>query len=101
MNGLLFIVLGLVVILLSSFFANAIKIVTGIWLIFLGMQKIYTSNFYVHLEKREFTTNFIAGLILLFLGIYTIVAQNVVFVFIGIALIIYSVLDLFQQIFKK
>ncbi len=100
-TGILYSIFGLIVILLSSFFASAIKIVTGIWLIFLGMTKIKTGMFFKNVDSKNFTIQTIAGIVLIVLGIYTILANNVVFIFIGVALIIYSILDLIDLVLKK
>lgn len=84
--------IGLLIILLANFLSNAIKIVTGIWLIYLGITKLGSA---LTLKRtRAFKSTLLSAVIMFLLGIYTLVAENVVFVTIGIILIIYSVLDI-------
>ena len=91
-SGISSITIGLLVILLANFLSNAIKIVTGVGLIYLGITKLGTA---ITLKKtRAFKTTLLSAVIMVLLGIYTLVAENVVFVTIGIILIIYSVLDI-------
>ena len=94
MSAIVAITVGLLIILLSNILTNAIQIVTGIWLIYIGISKL---NLALQLKgTKAYTTNLISAIILCILGIYTIVAQNVVFVIIGIILIIYSLIDIIK-----
>ena len=93
------ITIGLLVIFLSNVFTNAIKIVTGIWLIYVGLTKLGTA---ITLKKtRAFMPSLISAIIIFLLGIYTLVAQNVLFVVIGVILMIYSILDIISFLRTK
>ncbi len=94
------ITIGLLVIFLSNFLVNTIQIVTGIWLLFIGLNKINNALIWKTTNNQKFIAEIISSIILILLGIYTIFAQNVVFMIIGIILIIYAVIQ-FITYFKK
>lgn len=98
-SGILFIILGIGIIFLSSFFANAIQIVTGIWLIFLGASRL--SGFDSKNLRKDDIVLFIGSILIILMGIYTIFSENIVFVFIGISLILYSVFDIVHHFNRK
>jgi len=99
-SAIVWIILGFLVIFLSNFFVNAIQIVTGIWILFLAISKYRSATFFKE-NKKKYGIECVSSLILLLLGIYTIFAQNVVFIFLGIVLIFYSLADIYQSIQKK
>ena len=86
--------IGLIVVFLSNFLANTIQIVTGIWLIYLGINKLSYAMQLKTIRHSSYVIGLIGSIIIITLGIYTILAENVVFVFIGIALILYSIYDI-------
>lgn len=85
---------GILLVLLSSILVNAIKIVTGIWLFLTGISKMNQAIYFKTQNQKRFITEVIAACVILLLGIYTIFAQNVLFVFLGIILILYSAVDI-------
>ncbi len=89
-------VLGLICILFSNFFATMIQIISGIWLIFVGLQKLEDASMIKDTHSSLFITDVIVGFVIIALGVYTLLADNVVFMFIGIAMICYSLLDIYQ-----
>ena len=86
------ITIGLLIIFLSNILTNAIKIVTGIWLVYMGLSKLGTAL--TLKNTKAFKSSLLSAVIIFLLGIYTIIAENVVFVIIGVILIIYSILDI-------
>lgn len=96
LSSITYIGFGIVIILLSNILTNAINVITGIWLIYTGINKIIHQR----IINNGLSTPLITGIILIILGIYSIVSQNVVFAFIGIALIIYSISEIIKY-FKK
>lgn len=93
--------IGLLIILLSSFLTSAIQIVTGIWLFFMGLCKLNASMAWKEVNQRNFIVSLIGAVILILLGIYTIFTQNVVFIFIGIVLIVYAIIDLINYFMRR
>ena len=89
-------VLGLILILFSNFFATMIQIISGIWLIFVGIRKLEEASMIKASHSSLYITDLIVGFVIMALGVYTLLADNVVFLFIGIAMICYSLLDIYQ-----
>lgn len=92
---------GFIVILLSSVLTDAIKIVTGVWLIFLGINKLSNASIWKNIDQKLFLTELISSIILILLGIYCIVAENVVLMVLGIILIIYAIVEMINYFSKK
>lgn len=89
-----YITFGIIIILLSNILTNAVNIITGIWLIYTGIDKIIHQR----IITNGLSTPLITGIILIIIGIYSIISQNAVFVFIGIALIIYSLTEILNYL---
>ncbi len=94
MSGVSSIIIGILTILLASFLTNAIQIITGIWLIFSGLTKLGNVSLYKSNHTRTYIIELIVSILFILLGIYSIFAENVVLVVLGIILIIYSIIDL-------
>jgi len=101
MSAIFYILGGLLIIFLSNFIANTIQVVTGVWLVFLSISKLNRAIAFKNVDKKQFIIECISIGVIFFLGIYTIVSNNVVFLFIGIALIIYAVFDILNYFFRK
>ena len=104
MSGVSSIIIGILTILLASFLTNAIQIITGIWLIFSGLSKLGNASFYKNNQPKLYITEIIVAVIFILLGIYSIFAENVVLVVLGVILILYSLIDLvnhFLRVSKK
>jgi uncharacterized membrane protein HdeD (DUF308 family) len=92
---------GLLVVLLSNILVSAIKIVTGIWLFFVGISKLNHAIALKGVNSKQYFIELFSAIILLLLGFYTIFAKNVVLVFLGIVLIFYAGADLMKYFFQK
>lgn len=93
MNAVISVVFGILIILLSNILTNTIQIITGIWLLFVGISRLGETDF-TNLKEKNNLISMIGSVIIILLGLYTIFSENVIFVFLGIILIIYSVLDI-------
>ncbi len=100
-SGVSSIAIGLLIILLSSILSNAIQIVTGVWLFFIGISKGTNAMAFKELNPSLFVRDMIGAVFFLLLGIYTIFSHNVVFMIIGLALIITASYDMYQYFQKK
>lgn len=100
-SGVSSIAIGLLIILLSSILSNAIQIVTGIWLFFIGISKGTNAMAFKDLNRSLYLRDLIGSVFFLLLGIYTIFSHNVVFMIIGLALIVTASYDMYQYFQKK
>lgn len=93
MSAVMSVVFGVLIILLSNILTSTIQIITGIWLLFVGINRLGETDL-TNLKERNNLILMIGSVIIILLGLYTIFSENVVFVVLGIILIIYSVLDI-------
>lgn len=92
---------GILILLLSNFLTNAISVVTGVWFFFLGGSKLQSAFSLQAVSKQQFIVELVGAIVFFFLGIYTIVSQNVLFVFLGILLVLYALFDILRFHKKK
>ena len=78
----------------SYLYVSVVCFVLG--LIFVGLQKLEDAFMIKDTHSSLFITDVIVGFVIIALGVYTLLADNVVFMFIGIAMICYSLLDIYQ-----
>lgn len=97
MSAVMSVVFGVLFILLSNILTSAIQVITGIWLLFIGISRLSETDL-TNLKEKSNLILAIGSVIIILLGLYTIFSENVVFVVIGIILIIYSVLDIINYI---
>lgn len=87
--------LGILIILLASAIEIGIRYIIGFGLIYNGYKKLtisFSNKNYITLTE---------GIILILLGLYSILAKNIVFTIIGLLLIISSIIDLINLYLKK
>ena len=94
-------IVGILVIILSNFLTNAIQVVTGIWLIFIGLEKLQNATIYKGFSEKKYLSEIISSIIIILLAFYTIFTDNVLFIFLGIVLIIYAVSELISLLLQK
>lgn len=97
MSAIMSILFGVLIILLSNILTTTIQIITGIWLLFIGISRLSEADITNIKDKRNLIAVIGAAIIIL-LGLYTIFSENVLFVALGIILIIYSILDIINYI---
>lgn len=97
MSAIMSILFGVLIILLSNVLTTTIQIITGIWLLFIGISRLSEADITNLKEKRNLIM-VIGSVIIILLGLYTIFSENVLFVALGIILIIYSILDIINYI---
>lgn len=97
MSAIMSILFGVLIILLSNVLTTTIQIITGIWLLFIGISRLSEADITNIKDKRNLIAVIGAAIIIL-LGLYTIFSENVLFVALGIFLIIYSILDIINYI---
>ena len=88
-------------ILLASFITNAISILTGIWLIFAGINKLSTATLYKINQPKFYVVELVSAILFVLLGVYSIFADNVILMVLGIILIVYAISDLIRYFISK
>ena len=95
-SGILGIAIGLLTVLLASILSNAIQIISGIWLLLVGLNKL---TFY--LQFKTSSVDLVLAIVLIILGIYTILFENAILIIIGLAKIITSIYDIISELKKS
>ena len=88
--GITSLFIGIILILLASAIETFLRFIIGVILIISGIKKIKTSldnNNYIILTT---------GIIIVAIGLYTILAENIVFAIVGLLLIVSSIIDIFK-----
>lgn len=93
--GVTTIFLGIITIILASAIETFLRFIIGITLIVSGIKKIKSS---IDVRNYLYLTT---GIILVAIGLYTILAENIIFAIVGLLLIISSILDLIKYFTKK
>lgn len=85
--GILTILMGLIVIILSGAIEAALRFIIGAILILNGLQKTFLSINYRN------TVTLVEGIVLIAIGLYTILAENIILQIVGAFLILSSIID--------
>lgn len=90
--GVTTIFIGIIIIILASAIETFLRFIIGAVLVVSGIKKIKSSI--------DFRNYFVltAGIILVAIGLYTILAENIIFAIVGLLLIVSSVLDIIKYI---
>ena len=102
--GIIAILLGIVVIICSSFIQAILRISIGVWILYSGIIRLGGSFKLKGLNVSEYiwVTMLLIAIIMLIFGFYIIIVQGSVISIIGILMIIYSVMDIIEEfIFMK
>ncbi len=86
---------GLLVIILAGAIETFLRFIIGVLLIINGVDKIITS-----INIRNYVSLTI-GIILVGIGLYTILAENIVFSIVGVFMILSSIIDIVKYIKNK
>ncbi len=93
--GILGIFLGLIFIFLASAIEAFLRFIIGALLLISGIKKSLKAI------EFKFYNDLVIGLVCIAMGLYTILAQNVIFMLIGIVLTILGMQDLITAIIQK
>lgn len=85
---------GILTIILSNFLVNMINILTGLFLLFIGISRLVNNKF-------PDKVNSIGTIIIILMGIYSILVENAALVLIGLLLICYVILDIVNYFNNK
>ena len=98
--GITAFILGLLFIVLASAIEFLIRIFFGVYLILIGISKVY-QTFFTTDRSSKFYALIVVGLIFLAGGVYTIIESNITLSIIGLFMIIYGVVDFISYFVYK
>ena len=98
--GILTIAIGIFIILLASLIKTFMNLLLGIWLIATGITKLLTVSKLYNTDRKAANFNLIEAIIVIFMGLYSIFFQNIFLTIIGIWMIIYAGIELYNVLKK-
>lgn len=96
--GLMAIVIGTITIYYSSTIETILRIIIGIWIIYSSFIKLTLSLKMKKMEIKIWSYSLILALIMFCCGLYIILNSGTIIATIGIIMIIYSVIDIIEDI---
>ena len=97
--GLLLIIFGVLLIVVSSTLSFAIRVIIGLWVVFAGVNRIIFSISVRTLDKRGFWVYLVSSLLMIVLG--GLIISGAFDQLIGLLIIIYSVMEIVDYIYYK
>lgn len=98
-SGIILIILGLAVIIFSSFIETTIRLVFGAWIIYSGIIKLIDS-ITIKNDKVTFYVNLGISILMIIVGFY-VALTGLAYKMIGLFIMIYSILDIASYISYK
>lgn len=96
--GLMAIVIGLVTIIFSNAIISIFRIIIGIWIIYSSFMRMNLSVTLKNLNMGAWLYSLILSVMMFIAGLYVTLNSGAVIVTVGIILIIYSVIDIIEDI---
>ena len=97
--GLLLIGLGLLLVLVSSTLSFAIRTIVGLWIVFSGINRIIFSLSIKSVDSRGFLVYLLTSFLMILLGI--LIISGILDKFIGLLIIIYSIMEIVDYVYYK
>ena len=98
--GILTITIGILIILLASLIKTFMNLLLGIWLLITGITKLLNVSKIYNDDRKTANFNLIEAIIVIFMGLYSIFFQNIFLTIIGIWMIIYAGIELYNVLKK-
>ena len=99
--NIFFMIYGVVLISFPSIVDLSIRIVFGCWILFAAVKRLILSIAFARFDRKSYRTFLISGIVMLILGglVMTGLAIEIISDFVGIFLIIYSIIEIVDYIF--
>ena len=96
--GILAIIIGLITIFYSSTIATIFRIMIGIWILYSGLMRLGLVSKLKNLGIQEWRYALVIAILILICGAYVLVKAETIGIAIGIAVFIYSIMDMIEGI---
>lgn len=93
-SGIILIVLGLVSILFASVIETTLRLIMGAWIIYSGVMRLIQAINYKS-DKTSFIIRVVIAVLMIVCGFYVVLKTNLVFKYIGLCIMIYSIMEIF------
>ena len=96
--GILAIIIGIITIVYSDTIGTIFRIIIGVWILYSGLMRLGLVGKLKALQINEWKYALIIAILILISGIYVLVKAETIGIAIGIAILIYSVMDIIEGI---
>lgn len=96
--GILAIIIGIVTIAYSNTIATIFRIIIGVWILYSGIMRFGLVLKLKTLEIKEWKYALMIAILILICGIYVLVKAETIGIAIGIAVLIYSIMDIIEGV---
>ena len=98
--GVISVLLGIVVIICSSFIEAFLRIAIGVWILYSGAVRFSGAIRLKRFNASEYAwvTVLLIAIIMIIFGLYIITVQGSIISIIGILMIIYSIMDIIEEL---
>ncbi len=96
--GIMAIIIGIIVMAYINTIGSIFRIIIGIWIIYTSLIRVSSSIRMRKIESKIWIFSLILAILMFACGVYTIVNSGVIVVTIGTIMIIYSVIDIIENI---
>lgn len=96
--GIMSIMMGIVASIFINVMDSVFRIIMGVWILYSALIRIKSSIVLSRSNNKSWIFSLILALIIFVCGIYVILTPNVVIKTLGIMIIIYSVIDIIENI---
>ena len=100
--ALIYIIIGVIILFCPNIISNIFSVVLGIWIIAEGLRDFHTTLVWKNLKSGYWTLALICSMIIIIAGIAILINTTLALRTVGIAIVIYAVLDIVARcIFMK
>ena len=96
--GIMFVIIGIVTMYYGSAIETILRIIIGIWIIYSSLIKFTLTLKMRQLELRVWGYSFLLSLVMFICGLFIILNSGALIATIGVLMIIYSVIDIIDDI---
>lgn len=96
--GILAIIIGIVTIAYRETIATIFRIIIGIWILYSGLMRLGLVSKLKSIGVREWKWALLIACLILLCGVYVIFNGSVIGVAVGVAILIYSIMDIVEGI---
>lgn len=96
--GLLAVIIGIITIAYSHTIATIFRIIIGVWILYSGLMRLGLVLKLKTLEIVEWKYALVIAILILICGLYVLVKAETIGIAIGIAILIYSIMDIIEGV---
>ncbi len=96
--GLLAVIIGIITIAYSNTIATIFRMIIGVWIIYSGLMRLGLVMKLKNLGINEWKYALVISILILICGFYVLVKAETIGVAIGIAVLIYSIMDIIEGV---